>query len=148
MLCCDKKRDLSLLLSLAFPRFSGENRQLRAQKRTEIECFQVCPSNLIKCEHSFPWGSTVSYACAFLLTVCVPSSQHLRAFRGLAADYPILQDYYHPPTVSGPMSVVPPWLVLAGSKGFPEQFEGLIHTDVEPTIYRLARLFYLLSQRV
>lgn len=78
------------------------------------------------------------YSSPFPLTVCVPSSWNHNFkkkkwfFRGLAADYPIQEDYYLYPEVVGPSQSFPKlWLVLLGSKGFPEQFEGLSHTKVE-----------------
>jgi len=51
--------------------------------------------------------------------------------RGLAADYPIQRDFYCTPTDGAPASFPMRRLVLAGYKGFPEQFEGLSHTKVQ-----------------
>ena len=55
--------------------------------------------SLITLLHGFPWGSTVSSACASHLTVCEPSTppptNKTGGGDGLAADYPISEDFYY-----------------------------------------------------
>lgn len=67
--------------------------------------------------------------CTFLIkTLFLIKSVFLEAWLRITQSEKIVT---YTPMWSGPHWGFPQWLVLLGSKGFPEQFEGLSHTKVE-----------------